>query len=624
MPNPPRTTIKDLLLQLRESSLPFVARTFRGNRLRRYATGSVLLGVLSVLVGLWLSFGTGEFEQDMRRVMDLEQNSWDQDRVTFRITAHDIYHLESLSQELKRLEATGQPDEYSQIGSERERAYSTLYTALSVEPPPEYRDLEAQARALLRAHPPARTATGEDAQWHYSQDVRDWQFNWLQEPERARLQAIIDRELKPEVVLYESPLRFADGIRVTGAVAGGLVVLLMLVVAPLSSGATLAQEVHENTLQPVLGTRLRPIDIICGLTMSGLALGGLLAAPSLLVMLAAGLVAGSQAQLLAFLLLLPAASLFTVLLTQLVGFGLGKRWSSGIVATVLTAALCMAMLFSIGFGMNLDDEMIGFVAMMPPVGLVHALREVFVPGVRLNAAEVAEAMQVSGLAVVGFGALAVIMGRALTRRIEGRTQASLTRIEGFVAAGLTLMLALVVVPDFKDSNAVQAYFVSLGLVALPWMLILGGRVPVGDGPSKLRTIPLRSIMVELLGYVAIHTTVLVTIFGVDHIPWTAMGGFHLAWALAVMGLVAVRMVAIPTNIVGSLFVMLSLGAVCFEFVSAGIFAAAADHSMYSPSVSAPFVLFEASAVLGILQLLLTVVIPVALVRALRKGSAGLV
>ena len=621
MPNEPRTTIKDLLLQLRDASLPFVARTFRGNRFRRYAAGSLLLGFLSVLVGMWLSFGTGDFEQEMRRAMDLEQNRWDQDRVSFKITAHDVYHLESLEYELKRLQETGQADEYSQIGSERERAYSTLYTALSVESPRGYRDLQAQAQALLDAHPPTRT---DDPQWHYSQDARDWQFNWLQESERARLQAIIDRELTPEVVLYESPLSFTDGIRVTGAVAGGLVVLLMLIVAPLSSGATLAQEVHENTLQPVLGTRLRPVDIISGLTISGLALGGLLAAPSLLVMLVAGLVAGSQVQLLPFLLLLPAASLFTVLLTQLVGFGLGKRWSSGIVATVLTAGLCMAMLFSIGFGMNLDDEMIGFVAMMPPVGLVHALRELFVPGVRLSGAEVAEAMQVSGLAVVGFGALAVIMGKALTRRIEGRTQASLTRIEGFVAAGLTLMLALVVVPDFKDSNAVPAYFVSLGLVALPWMLILGGRVPVGDGPAKLRTIPLLGIMVELLGYVAIHTVVLVSIFGIEHVPWTAMGGFHLVWALAVMGLVAVRMVALPTNIVGSLFVMLSLAAVCFEFVSAGIFAAAAEHSMYSPSVPAPFVLFEASVVLGLMQLALTVVIPVALVRALRKGSAGLV
>lgn len=621
MPHAPRTTIKDLLSQLRDASLPFVARTFRGNRLRRYAAGSVLLGVLSVLVGMWVSFGTGEFEQEIRRGLDLEKSRWDQDRVAFRITAHDIYHLESLHDELERLENTGEVSEFAQIGVEREQAYSTLYTALSVDAPPQHRALETKARALLEAHPPTHP---DDPQWHYSQDARDWQFSWHEESERLRLQAIVDRELTPAVLLYESPLSVTDSIRVTGAVAGGLVVLLMLVVAPLSSGATLAQEVHENTLQPVLGTRLRPVDIITGLTMSGLALGGLLAAPSLLVMLIAGLVAGSQVQLLPFLLLLPAAASFTVLLTQLVGFGLGKRWSSGIVATVLTATLCLGMLLSIGFGMSLEHETIGFVAMLPPVGLVHALRELFVPGVRLSGHEVTEVMQLSGVAVVVFAALAVIMGRALTRRIEGRTQASLTRIEGFVTAGLTLMLALIVVPDFEDTSALPAYFVSLGLVALPWMVTLGGRVPVGDGPSKLRTIPLRALMTELAGYVAIHTVVLIAIFGIGHVPWTAVGAFHLVWALAVMGLVAIRMVAIPTNIVGSLFVMLCLGAIGFELVSAAIFAASADHSMLSSTGPTPFVLFEASAVLGVMQLVLTAVIPVALVRALRKGSAGLV
>lgn len=622
MPNATQLPAKARLAQLRDAALPFVARTFRGNRLRRYAAASALLGLLSVLVGVWLSFGTGEFERDMRRAMDLEENRWDQDRISFRITADSALEFEMLEDDLDRLDRAGSVDEYSQLGSVRERAYSTLYTALSVDPPALFQSQQDQIRALLAEHPPSSQI--DDPQWHYSENLRDYQFDWYQPSERARLQAIIDRELTPAVTLYASPLDATDGVRVTGAVAGGLVVLLMLIVAPLSSGATLAQEVHENTLQPVLGTRLRPADIIAGLTLSGLALGGLLAAPSLLVTLVAGLAAGTQIQLLPFVLLLPAASVFTVLLTQLVGFGLGRRWSSGIVATLLTAGLCMAMLFSVGFGMNLEDEMIGLVAMMPPVGLVHALRELFVPGLRLGPADVAAAMQVSVLAVVGFGALAGIMGRALTRRIEGRTQASLTRVEGFVAAALTLVLALVVIPDFNDTHAVAAYFVSLGLVALPWMLVLGGRVPVGDGPAKLRTIPLRSIMLELAGYVAIHTTVLVAIFGFDHVPWTAAGAFHLLWALAVMGLVAVRMVALPTNIVGSLFVMLSLAAVCFEFVSAGIFASAADHTLYAQGPVSPFVLFEASAVLGVIQLVLTVSIPVALVRALRKGSAGLV
>ena len=622
-----RSPLQGRLQQLRDASLPFVARTFRGPRLRRYTAASLLLGVLSVLLGIWLSFGTGDFERDIRNALDLEDSHWEHDRIAFQITAYDGYHHERLVWEMERFQATGTLEEYAEIASAREQAYGTLYTALSVEAPAPFADLQQQVRTFLEANPPApRTDPAVwDPQWYYAEDARDYQFDWYVAAERSRLQAIMAGGLVPEVVLYRSPLSFSDGIRLTGAVAGGIVVLLMLIVAPLSSGATLAQEVHENTLQPVLGTRLRPVDIVTGLTASGVSLGALLAAPSFAVMLLAGVFAGHQAQLIPLLLLLPAASMFTVLLTQLVGFGLGRRWSSGIVATVLTAALCMMMLFSIGIGMNLDDEATGLIAMMPPVGLVHGLRELFVPGTRLGPAALVQAVEVSGLAIVGFAALAFVMGRALTRRIEGRTQASLTRLEGFLAAGVSLILALAVIPDFEPRDAIPAYYVSLGLAAMAWMVILGGRVPVGDGPAKLRTIPLRTIMLELGGYVALHTTVLVAIFGVDQVPWAPIAAFHLVWGLGVMGLVAVRMVALPTNVVGSLFIMLSLGAVCFELVSSGVFAAATERSaIHYPGAPPPFVLFDASVVLGVLQLALTVAIPVLLVRALRKGSAGLV
>ena len=623
MPNS-RSILHRRLQQLRDACLPFVARTFRGNRLRRYTAGSLFLGALSVLLGIWLSFGTGEFERDIRHGLDLEDSRWDRDRIAFEVTVYDAHDYAMLSRQLERFDRGG---EHTQVGYERQQAYSTLYTALSVEAPRPYADLQRQARALLEANPPAPREgvplpeTGWDPQWYYTQDARDYKFDWYVAQERTRLQAIIDHDLMPEVVLYRSPLTFAGAVRLTGAVAGGIVVLLMLIVAPLSAGATLAQEVHENTLQPVLGTRLRPVDIVTGLTASGVALAALLAAPCVLVLVLTGLFAGHQAHLLLFLLLLPAASLFSVLLTTLVGFGLGKRWSSGIVATVLTATLCIAMLFSIGFGMGLDNDMVGVIAVLPPVGLVHGLRELFVPGTRLNARELAEAVEISAMAAVGFSVLAFVIGRALTRRVEGRTQASLTRREGFLAASVSLMLALAVVPDFESRHAVPAYFVSLGLAAMAWMLILAGRVPVGDGPAKLRTIPLRAIMLELGGYVAIHTVVLVAIFGLDHVPWAPQAAFHLAWALAVTGLVAVRMVALPTNIVGSLFILLSLGAVCFEMVSAGVFADAANR--WGPSAPHPIVLFEASPVLGVLQVVLTVAIPVLLVRALRKGSAGL-
>ena len=82
-----------------------------------------------------------------------------------------------------------------------------------------------------------------------------------------------------------------------------------------------------------------------------------------------------------------------------------------------------------------------------------------------------------------------------------------------------------------------------------------------------------------------------------------------------------RLVALPTNILGSLFAMLCFGSICFEMVCAGA-SAASNHGFGGQQP--PFVLFEASPVLGVLQLVLTVAIPVVLVRALRKGSAGLV
>jgi len=619
MSTPSRPSFKTRLQQLHGASLPFVARTFRGNRFRRYAAGSILLGVLSVLMGIWLSFGTGEFEQDIRRGLDLEESHWDRDRIEFQVTAHDPYHYEMLLEEQRRLTAHGNVDDYSQLGSERERAYSTLYTALSIAPPRGQQALAARATALLEAYPPSRV----EPQWHYAQDTRDWQFDWYAPAERQRLEAIIDRELQPKVVLYTSPLSVMDSVRLTGAVAGGFVVLLMLIVAPLSTGATVAQEVHENTLQPVLGTRLRPVDIVTGLAASGLALGGLLALPSLGVMLVAGLVGGYLAHMLPLLLLLPAATLLTVLLTALVGFGLGKRWSSGIVATVLTGVLCMLMLFSVGLGMNLEDEMVGLIAMLPPVGVVHELRELFVPGDNLRFGDTQHALVVVCVSVVAYTALAFVIGRALTRRVAGRTQPSLTRVEGFIAAATTMALAFAVLPDFKNNHAVEVYFVSLGLACVPWMLVLSGRVPVGDGPSSLRTIPLRTIMLELAAYVAGHAIIVTAIFGLGHIPFAPMGAFHLVWALAVMGLLAVRMVAVPTNILGSLFALLCLGAIAFEMVSAGVFVAAAVPDAYYRHAPHPFVLFEASAVLGLIQLALTVAIPLLLVRTLRKGSAGL-
>ncbi len=619
--NAPSSSFRARLGPFRDASLPFLTRIFRGNRLRRAIAGSLVLGALSMLIGAWLSLGVGEFEQDMRRVLDLEQSSWERERTQFAVTVNDEVLHKQLSAERDALLA-GRPltTRYSRVFDERERAYATLYTALTMGAPAEFAGLEAEVEALLQEHPPA-SSSAQDAQLQYGEESRDWQFDWYSPVERTRLQSIVEQRLVPKVVSYSSPLGLGDAVRLTGAVAGGIVVLLMLIVAPLASGAGLAQEVHENTLAPVLGTRLRAVDIVTGFTASGVGMAALLATPSFVVMVLAGVFAGHVENLVPFLLLLPAATLFFVLFTQLAGLGLGRRWSSGIVATLLTSALCLLMMFSIGIGMQLNSEMVGLIALMPHVGLVHGLRELFVPHGQLSAAGSQHATIITAVVVVGLSVLAYIMSRALTRRIEGRTQASITRTEGLLASAMSMVLALAVVPEFDANDAVPAYFVSLGLLAFAWQVILAGRVPVGDGPSTLRTLPLRGIMLEFAAFVGLHAGLLLLVFGPGAVPWVPMGAFHLAWSLLVLALLAVRLVALPNSILGSLFAVLCYGAICFEMVCAGVFVQEASRGHFDPH---PFVLFDVSAVLGVMQLFLTVAIPLALVRMLRKGSASVV
>ncbi|MEM6291085.1 MAG: hypothetical protein AAGA54_07460 [Myxococcota bacterium] len=616
----PRSPLHLRLLQLRDAALPFVTRTFRGPRLKRFGAISLLLGVLSVLMGVWLSFGRGDFEQEVRRGLDLERDRWAQDRITFTITVHDDFFYDLAERDVRSARATGTRSMHGESGHAVREAYSTLLTATTQTAPPQFASDQARAEALLAKYPlTSESGLGEVELAR----MYDPHFDWYAEDARTRLDAIVEQDLLPNVSHYRSPLNAADAVRVTGAVAGGFVVLLLLIVAPLASGSAIAQEVHENTLQPILGTRLRPVDVVVGLTASGVALGVLLAVPSLVVMLIAAAVGGALSNLPTFLLLLPAASGFLVMLTQLLGFGLGRRWAAGIVSTVLTAALCVLMLFGVGLGMNLEGETTGLIAMMPPTGLVHGLRELFLPAHRLQVGEPEYAVFISMVAVLGYGVLAFIMARALTRRIEGRTQVSLSRVEAFGAAATALMMALAVIPEFGRDDALPAYFVSLGLVAVPWQLILAGRIPVGDGPSSLRTIPLRRTMLELAGFAAIHLGAIVLIFGFELRP-SAMGTFHLLWALTVLGLVAVRMVAVPMGIVSSLYAMFCLGAVVFAMVHAAVFTdAVTNPDTFGSHVPAPFILFEASPMLGVLQVALTALIPAMLVRALRKGSAGL-
>lgn len=607
---------KTLIQQIRTAATPFVTRTFRGKRLRHYAAFSALLGLLSIVLGLWISFGHGGMERDLRRDLGLEQARWEHDRITFSITIDDARAYEGA----RNQEAAFSSSQW-QIDHEVEDAYATLYVALEQAGTSRQQDV-ARINALLEKRPPDLSQFGDQlsAQQFYTEQRRDYNFDWHSPRSRQRLEAILDAQLSPNLVLYQSPVDAAGAVRLTGLIAGSFVLALMLIAAPLSAGATVAQEVHENTLQPILGTRLRAKDIVMGMTASGLTLATLLAAPSFLVLIGASVLSGHALHIVPFLLLLVASSLVLTLFSQLVGLGLGRRWAGGVVAALLTAGLAFIVLVGGAVGMNLEDELIGFITISPATGLVHDLREMFLPHGRLGDTDLAFAQLVGVSAVALFATFAWALNQALTRRISGTTQASLTRVEGIVTAVAVTCAALFAVPDFGRGEPLPIYFLSLGFALLPWQLILMGRVATGDGPAALRKAPVSTVLSELAMFVGLHALVVLVLAGMTNVSWG--GVFHLAWTFTVVGLIAVRVVAVPTKILSGIWVSFCMSSILAGLAQSAILFEAADSHGFGVGNS-PFLFFEASPLLGVVQLGLTIWIPLSLVLALRKHTAGL-
>ena len=214
----PRSPLHLRFQQLRDAVLPFVTRTFRGPRLTRYGTISLLLGVLSLLMGVWLSFGRGDFEQEVRRGLDLERDRWQQNRITFTVTAHDEFFYDLAERDVRASRSAGERSMNGEIGHAVRQAYSTLLTATTQTAPPQFAADQARAEALLAKYP---LPSDDVARYVETGEMNDWEFNWYAKTERDRLNAIIAQDLLPNVSYYRSPLGAVDAVRVTGAVAGG-------------------------------------------------------------------------------------------------------------------------------------------------------------------------------------------------------------------------------------------------------------------------------------------------------------------------------------------------------------------------------------------------------------------
>ena len=85
------------LSQLRAAVLPFVTRSLRGNRLRRYTLLSMMLAALTVMVGTWITLSPGSFERELRHEFGMEDARYERERQEFTIFADDDEEFAALT-----------------------------------------------------------------------------------------------------------------------------------------------------------------------------------------------------------------------------------------------------------------------------------------------------------------------------------------------------------------------------------------------------------------------------------------------------------------------------------------------------------------------------------------------
>jgi hypothetical protein len=609
---------------LTAAALPFVARALRPPRATRLVALSAVLGALTLFLGLWLGLGSGPFEQGVRETVGFEENRWERTQRTFTLEARTRAEAAKLEHAVESLQVAARTSPvgldvlgggdvpWEVRGAMSEAAYE-LDRAARVQAPAEHRELQAAAIRLAARPDVQRLVSHRDAE--------PW-FGWGDARATERLAAIVARGAAPAVVVYRSPLSGYDALRLAGMIAGGVWIVLMVVLVPCLAGVQLAQEVHENTLPPLTGTALVPWQLAVGLTSPALVIAALVGAPQLAIALLTAMTLGYAAPMLALVPVTIAAGLLLAVLAQLYGLVLGRRRAPGLLGISLLMITVFATFTGLGFGLGTRDELAGVLAVLPHAAAFHLLREAFSPAGQLSPdgallADVALVLGTLGATVVGGLGL-----RALARRITGEVAASFTRIEGLVLAATVSVLAIVAVVEPLHREVGEALLVVSLAVVLPSLIALtSARVPVGDVPACLRRVPARALLGELTLWVALHVGLVVLVWSavgerafVRHL-WHAGALVHMAWAIAVAGLLAIRVTALPVSVQG-LFWAAFVGAASFSGYVFGA-GAIADGDTTTPFLA----LTELSPMLGLAQAVLLVWIPWSLARAIRRGSA---
>jgi hypothetical protein len=595
-------TMHDRLREIHAACLPFVTRALRGSTRRRVMLGSALLTLVVLLLGAYIGRSPSSPAHDLRVSLELETSRWQREQQEFVIFVND---------ERERAQALrdGNTPSAHRLSPTRHRAEEAwvLLDVLAgphVMVPREYHELRERARALRNARVDLAPPDLEPRRSHQH-------FAWNNPHDRQRLQAILDAELQPHVVVYASPLGTAATIRIMGVLAGGVLLLLMMVIAPLWVGVQLAQELHENTLQPLTGTALTARQLVLGLVAGPLAPVAIVAATMLGVTLLSAAVAGRMVPALGVVVMGTAMGAMLVGLAMLGALAVGRRRAPGIVGIGLLGLLGAAALAGAGAGAELDGRMLGLVAILPGAGPMHLLCEAFVPQAHLNGVQ-AQALDLRlGLATAGAVVLAALILRALERAVGGtHREGALRPVEAGVAAVVLAVLAVTATPP--GSRIGEVFLAATALVLVPLQLVLLGRVPGGDTPARLRHVPLVRLLGEHAAWLGVVVIAALAVAGPPHVmrPGALVGVMHLGWAVMVTALVTLRVGALPSSIPVKLWLLVCLGVAMIEYVTGVVWC------MDSPPAEMLFPMAAAHPVLGVIHVGLFLWIPVSLVRGL--------
>ncbi len=600
------------LAQLRSAALPFVTRVHRGGRLRRFVLLSALLSVLTLILGVWISFGSGSFESEIRQGFDLEESRWEREQFEHLIVVDSVGEESIILAEIQDLhygESDG--DYWSRAQSSYDDALRFVRQAANDESPRGFRQLQARAQASLSAHHVLQVVPDADAYYTY--------FSWHDAQQVQRLRTILDANLVPRVEIYESPLTLVDGVRLTGAIASAFLAFLLLVLGPVLVGTQMAQEVHENTLMPLTGTSLRTRELILGLSVGALSIVGILAIPQALILLLTVAFVGYLLPALAGILVALVGCFFLSVLAQLVGFALGSRHTPGILGMGMLSFFGVLAMIGAAIGMMPDRQSIGIFALIPEAATAHLFRSSLLPDeLFFNNWHLAhEADFAIAIGTVGIGLLALLGLRALERKVGRQGTSALTRGEGLLGALVAIVLISLANPAYRNAynNTETSILINLALVTLPFAILLMMRTPTPDLGEKRAPPPIGSLLGELFawtGMLAVLTVGMLPNPGqiTDVHPAFV---FFLAWYLAVVGLAAIRMVSAPTGLIARTQIGL---AAFFALMAFPQMAAALRNTN-----SANLLLFsEISPFLGFVQAAMLVVVPVVLLRSIRRGS----